>query len=68
MRDAAQCQDRAAIGQRRQIGGEVVVAGPDLRGDRLVVRRQALHGVGDPAIVQRKPVVARGTDGLRRKP
>ena len=46
---------------------EIAVAVADLGRRRLVVRRQAFHRVGDPAVDEREAVVARGRDRLRRE-
>ena len=54
-------------GRQRQIRRQIVVAGADLGRHRLVVRRQALHRVRDPAGDEREAVVAPGRDRLRRE-
>jgi hypothetical protein len=60
---APQREDGAARRNPRKVGRKIIVARADFRGQRLVARRQALHGVGDPAIDERQPVVARYGNG-----
>src|SRR5438874_6567989 len=45
--DAPQCEDGRAVGQHRELSGEIRIALADLSGKRLVGRRQALHRIGD---------------------
>ena len=49
VRDPAKREDRGTARQRREIGGQIAVAVGDLDRQRLVLRRQAFHCVGDPA-------------------
>ncbi len=65
VRDAAQCKDGTARGQRGKIRRKVAVARANLRRRGLVVRRQAFDGIRDPAIDEFEPVIAVGPDRPR---
>ena len=60
VRNAAERHDRAQPWHRSQCRDEEWPAGVDLRRQRLVLRRHAVHRVADPAIDQRQPVVGPG--------
>ena len=59
MCDQAERDDHARAGLA-QVGGKIRVAALDLFGLGLVVRRQALDGVADAAIVERQIITAIG--------
>jgi hypothetical protein len=63
VRHQAEREDDARLGRRRQLVRQETVAGLDFTRFRLVLRRHALHGVGDAAVDQLQAVIRR--HGLR---
>jgi len=60
MGDAAQCDNRAQIVHFGDCGFQIIAAGRDLLRGGFVIRRNAAHGIGDPAIEQLESVVGAG--------
>ncbi|MGY4294467.1 hypothetical protein ACVWXN_002562 [Bradyrhizobium sp. i1.4.4] len=57
MRNPSERDDRAQLRHRRQGSPEKLAAGVDLDRQRLVLWRNAMHGIGDPAVDQLQAVV-----------
>ena len=57
VRDPSQRYDGAQIGHGLDLSDQIRPAGVDLRRQRLVLRRHAVHRVADPAIDQGQPVI-----------
>ena len=60
MGDAAQCDNRAQIVHFSDRGFQIIAAGRDFLRRGFVVRRNAAHGIGNPAVEQLQPVVGAG--------
>jgi hypothetical protein len=67
MCDRAKGDDDGARRQRGNLAYEIPVAAPDFVGQRLVGRRQAFHGVADPAIDEAQAIARTDRLGPRRE-